>query len=362
MSSVYYGDRLKISIFGQSHTPAIGVTIDGLPAGFPVDLDVLAAFLQRRAPGQSLTTPRKEADVPEFLCGLHNGKTCGAPLTVIIRNTNTRSADYAEFARKPRPGHADFTASVKYGGAQDPAGGGHFSGRLTAPMCIAGGICLQMLRGAGVRISAHLQQIGAAKDRPFDPMGEPDAVLDALQSGFPTLDPDAAAAMQAQIRAAAAAQDSVGGVVECIAQGVPAGWGDPMFDGIENRIARVVFAIPAVKGLEFGLGFAAAAAFGSTVNDPFCCATDGSIRTRTNAHGGCLGGISSGMPVVFRAAFKPTPSIARPQQTVDLVEKTDTMLEIRGRHDPCVAVRAVPVVEAAAAIALADAMLAAKMD
>ena len=361
MSSVYFGDRLKISIFGQSHAPAIGVTVDGFPAGFPVDLDALNAFLQRRAPGQLLTTPRKEGDVPEFLCGLHNGKTCGAPLTAIIRNTNTRSGDYAEFARKPRPGHADFTASVKYGGAQDAAGGGHFSGRLTAPLCIAGGICAQILRNAGVRISAHLQQVGAIEDRRFDPMGEPENVLDALQSGFPVLDPAAATAMQARIRAAAAAQDSVGGVVECIAQGVPAGWGDPIFDGIENRIARIVFAIPAVKGLEFGLGFAAATCAGSATNDPFCM-IDGAVRTRTNAHGGCLGGISSGMPIVFRAAFKPTPSIAKPQQTVDLEEKTNTILEIHGRHDPCVAVRAVPVVEAAAAIALADAMLAAKMD
>ena len=361
MSSVYVGDRLRVSIFGQSHAPAIGVTIDGLPAGLPVDLDALAAFLRRRAPGQSLTTPRKEPDEPEILCGIYNGKTCGAPLTAIIRNTNTRSGDYAEFARKPRPGHADFTASVKYGGAQDPTGGGHFSGRLTAPMCIAGGICAQLLQTCDVRIAAHLQQVGAIADARFCPTGERHSVLDALQTGFPVIDPAAADAMRARIRAAAAAQDSVGGAVECIAQGVPAGWGDPMFDGLENRIARVIFAIPAVKGVEFGLGFAAASALGSAANDAFTV-VDGAVRTRTNAHGGILGGISSGMPILFRVAFKPTPSIGKTQQTADLENMTNTKLEIQGRHDPCVAVRAVPVVEAATAIALADAMLAAKMD
>lgn len=361
MSSMI-GNHIKIAIFGQSHAPAIGVTIDGLPAGFRIDSDELAAFLARRAPGQAFSTKRREPDQPEFLCGVVDGVTCGAPLTAIIRNTNTRSRDYANLITHPRPGHADYTAQVKYGGAQDVAGGGHFSGRLTAPLCIAGGICLQLLAHFGVRIAAHLVQVGTAVDRRFDPMGESEETLDALRNApFPTISPEAAAQMQAQIEEARRSLDSVGGIIECIAQGVPAGWGAPMFDGLENRIARVVFGIPAVKGLEFGSGFAGSAVTGSRNNDPYYM--DGeTVRTRSNAHGGILGGISSGMPVVFRAAFKPTSSIARVQQTVDLTTGQNAELSVHGRHDPCVAVRAVPCVEAAAAIALADAAMDSRAD
>ena len=251
MSSVYDGN-LTVSIFGQSHAPAIGVTIDGLPAGLPVDLDALGRFLRRRAPGQNAwSTPRKEADLPEFLCGLKDGRTCGAPLTAIIRNTNTRSGDYENLMDIPRPGHADYTAQVKFGGAQDAAGGGHFSGRLTAPLCIAGGLCLQILARQGVRVRARIVSIGTVTD---------DAAFDAPvdEKPFPAVSDEAAAAMQAQIAQAKAEQDSVGGVIECVIEGLPAGIGDPMFGGLENRIARTVFAIPAVKGMEFGAGFAAA--------------------------------------------------------------------------------------------------------
>ena len=352
MSSVYTGN-LTVAIFGQSHAPAIGVTIDGLPAGLPVDLDALQQFLRRRAPGQNAwSTPRKEADAPEILCGLSNGRTCGAPLTAIIRNTNTRSGDYDNLRDTPRPGHADYTAQMKFSGAQDVAGGGHFSGRLTAPLCIAGGICLQLLETQGVTIRARIVSVGAVTDdSPFlSPVGE---------KAFPAVSDAAAAAMQAEIAAARADGDSVGGVIECVVEGLPAGVGDPMFGGLENLISRAVFAIPAVKGIEFGAGFAAARMRGSENNDPFRV-ENGGVVTETNHCGGILGGISDGMPIVFRAAFKPTPSIARQQRSVSLGQMENKTLVIQGRHDPCIVPRAVPCVEAAAAIAVLDAVMARK--
>lgn len=359
--SSQYGRILRLSIFGQSHSPAIGMTLDGLPAGLVVDEGALMAFLSRRAPGSTpLSTPRKEPDAPEFLSGLVDGHTCGAPLAAIIRNTNTRSSDYSEFADRPRPGHADFTAQMKYKGWQDVAGGGHFSGRLTAPLCIAGGICIQQLERLGISVAAHIAAVGGVADRPFDPMGESAAVLNGLKTApLAVLDPAAGNQMERVIQEAKAAGDSVGGVVECMLQGLPAGLGDPMFDGLENRIAQAIFAIPAVKGLEFGAGFAAAGLRGSQNNDAFCM-ENGGVRTETNRHGGILGGISSGMPVVFRVAFKPTPSIAKAQKTVSLAGGCDAQLEIRGRHDPCIVPRAVPCVEAAAALAVYDAWLEAR--
>ena len=352
MSSVYTGN-LTVAIFGQSHAPAIGVTIDGLPAGLPVDLDALQQFLRRRAPGQNAwSTPRKEADAPEILCGLSNGRTCGAPLTAIIRNTNTRSGDYDNLRDTPRPGHADYTAQMKFSGAQDVAGGGHFSGRLTAPLCIAGGICLQLLETQGVTVRARIVSVGAVTDdSPFlTPVGE---------KAFPAVSDAAAAAMQAEIAAARADGDSVGGVIECVVEGLPAGVGDPMFGGLENLISRAIFAIPAVKGIEFGAGFAAARMRGSENNDPFRV-ENGVVVTETNHCGGILGGISDGMPIVFRAAFKPTPSIARQQRSVSLGQLENKTLVIQGRHDPCIVPRAVPCVEAAAAIAVLDAVMARK--
>ena len=362
MSSVY-GENIKLSIFGQSHSAAIGMSLDGLPAGLPVDETKLQAFLARRAPGSTdLGTPRKEADKAEFLSGLVDGYTCGAPIAAIIHNTNTRSKDYSELKEKPRPGHADFTAQMKYGGYQDVNGGGHFSGRLTAPLCIAGGICLQLLEQQGIRIAAHIQSAGHAQDRSFDPMGESAETLDALaKAPLAVLDADAAKAMRREILSAKAEADSVGGVIECIVQGLPAGLGDPMFWGLENRIAQAIFAIPAVKGLEFGAGFAAAQMRGSQNNDAFCIEQD-RVGTKTNHHGGILGGISSGMPIVFRAAFKPTPSIGQEQDTVSLAQNCETKLTVHGRHDPCIVPRAVPCVEAAAALAVYDAYLKCKME
>ena len=357
MGSTFDGN-IKVSIFGQSHSGGIGAVIDGLPAGEKIDMDALRAFLARRAPGQGdWSTPRREADLPEFLGGLVNDTTCGAPLAAIIRNTNTRSGDYENLRDVPRPGHADYTAQIKYRGYQDVAGGGHFSGRLTAPLCIAGGVCKQILERRGIFIGAHLLRVGSAEDMPFDPVNlDALTVQEAAGKAFPTRSLAAGKQMQAEIQAAREAQDSVGGVIECAAVGVPAGLGSPMFEGMESRIARIVFAIPAVKGVEFGAGFGAARMRGSENNDPYRM-DEGSVRICTNHAGGVLGGITSGMPLIFRAAFKPTPSIAQPQQSVSLSRGEDATLEIRGRHDPCIAPRAVPCVESALAIALLDALL-----
>lgn len=345
-----YGENLRFSIFGQSHSAAIGVTIEGIPAGERIDIEELGRFLARRAPGQSaLSTARREADIPEFLSGIKNGAACGAPITAIIRNTDTRSGDYAAFALTPRPGHADYTARVKFGGAEDQAGGGHFSGRLTAPLCIAGGICLQLLKRQGIEVISRIEMIGGVRDR-----GE--LAASTADKPFPTVSDEAGEQMQSAILTAKAAGDSLGGVVECAVLNLPAGLGDPMFGGMENRIAAVVFGIPAVKGIEFGAGFSAAGLRGSENNDAYTV-KDGKIITESNNCGGILGGITNGMPLVFRAAFKPTPSIAMEQRSVNMETMEQVSLRVDGRHDPCIVPRAVPCVEAAAAIAVYDALL-----
>lgn len=345
-----YGEHLHLTIFGQSHAPAIGMTLEGLPAGEAIDMTALQAFLNRRAPGRNeWSTPRKEADAPEFLSGLVENVTCGAPLTAIIRNTNTRSGDYANLASVPRPGHADYTAYVKYGGHADFAGGGAFSGRLTAPLCIAGGICLQLLKKQGIEVISRIAAIGQVTDS--SPL-----TASTADKPFPVVDDAAGEAMQAAIAAAKADGDSVGGIVECAVLGLPVGLGGPLFDGMEGRIARIIFGIPAVKGIEFGAGFASAGLRGSENNDPFTL-EDGQMKTLTNHCGGILGGITDGMPLTFRAAFKPTPSIAKEQQSVNLKTLSPEALRVVGRHDPCIVPRAVPCVEAAAAIAVYDALL-----
>ena len=345
-----YGENIRLTIFGQSHSPAIGMTLEGVPAGLKVDMAELNAFMKRRAPGRdSISTARKEADEPEFLSGLKDDITCGTPITAIIRNTDTRSKDYSELKVIPRPGHADYTAEVKYNGFQDFAGGGHFSGRLTVPMCIAGGIIKQFLKEKGIEIFARVYSIKDICD---------EGIFDKPVSdkAFPVVNDKKGEEMVALIESAKADGDSVGGIIECVITGLPAGLGDPMFDGMENRISKIVFGIPAVKGIEFGAGFEATKMFGSENNDPFTY-VDGRVMTKTNNSGGILGGITNGMPVMFKAAVKPTPSIYKPQTSVNLETKEETELIIKRRHDPCVAVRAVPVVEAAAAIAVYDAML-----
>lgn len=346
-----YGENLRITIFGQSHSPAIGVTVEGIPAGERIDTAELARFLARRAPGRNeWSTPRREADAPEFLSGLKDSVTCGAPLAAIIRNADTRSQDYAALADTPRPGHADYTAQVKYGGAQDSAGGGHFSGRLTAPLCIAGGICIQLLAREGITVISRIAAIADVED-------EGALCASTAEKPFPTVSDERGEAMRAAIAAAKADGDSVGGVIECAVLGLPAGLGGPLFDGLEGRISAAVFGIPAVKGIEFGAGFAAAKMRGSENNDCFETSS-GRVVTKSNNCGGILGGISDGMPLVFRAAVKPTPSIAAEQLTLNMKTMEETALHVPGRHDPCVVPRAVPCVEAAAAIAVYDALLA----
>lgn len=353
MSSTY-GKNIILSIFGQSHGPAIGMNLDGVPAGLPVNTEKLQAFLNRRAPGQqNYSTSRREEDRPEFLSGIVDGNTCGAPIAAIIRNTNTRSDDYSQLKDLPRPGHADYTAQVKYGGYQDVSGGGHFSGRLTAALCIAGGLCKQWLEAKGIKICAHIDQIDGVDDTHFDPVAPQ---IDIVDADFPVICASSGIHMKNAIAKAKADGDSVGGIIECAIVGLPAGIGGAMFGGMESKIAQIIYGIPAVKGVEFGLGFACATKRGSENNDAYTM-IGGEIKTCTNYAGGILGGITTGMPLIFRAAIKPTPSISLPQQTVSLSTGETSALQITGRHDPCIVPRAVPVIEAAAAIAVFDAML-----
>ena len=354
MSSTY-GEILKLSIFGQSHGPAIGMTLDGIPAGLPVDAEKLQSFLNRRAPGQhDWATPRREEDSPEFLAGIVDGFTCGAPIAAVIYNHNTRSDDYHNLKDCPRPGHADYTAQIKYGGFQDAAGGGHFSGRLTAPLCIAGGLCIQWLEEMGIRIGARIACIGGLCDKEFfDPMHPQ---LDQVCKDFPALSQTAADQMRGYISTIRDAGDSVGGIIECAVTGLPAGLGEPMFGGVESKLAQIIYGIPAVKSLDFGAGYSVGYMRGSQCNDAYTI-NDGQVRTLTNHAGGILGGITSGMPVIFQVAIKPTPSIAQPQESISLSRGETQQLIVQGRHDPCIVPRAVPVVEAAAALAIYDLIL-----
>ena len=352
MSSTY-GEKIKISVFGESHGGGIGVVIDGLPAGEAIDFDAVLAQMARRAPGRDKTaTPRKESDTPRVLSGMLGNVLTGAPLCAVIENTNTRSQDYGNLLTKPRPGHSDYTAYVKYHGANDIRGGGHFSGRITAPLVFAGAVCRQLLERRGIQIAAHIQSVGSIHDKPFDPVAVPSALIKRLSASFFALiDESAEEPVRAEIEAARLAQDSVGGTIECAVTGLPAGVGEPMFDGLEGAIAKAVFGVPAVKGIEFGAGFALAAMRGSRANDAFCY-QNGHVVTETNHCGGILGGIANGMPLIFRCAVKPTPSIAQPQKTVDLQTGENTVLTIHGRHDPCIVPRAVPVIEAVTALAI----------
>ena len=355
-----WGERVRIRVFGESHGEAVGAVLEGLPAHEAVDLGELARFLERRAPGRSaLTSRRREADRPELLGGLCEGETTGEPLTIRIQNTDVRPADYEALRDVPRPGHADYPALVRFG-AEAVRGGGRFSGRMTAPLCAAGGICLQLLRRRGITVTAHLRMVGEIEDEPFDPMGLAPGTAAALAAReLPTLSAEAGARMKAAILAAAADGDSIGGTVECMIEGLPVGLGGALFDGLDGRLAAALFAIPAVKGVEFGAGFGASRLRGSENNDPYRI-RNGAVTAETNRAGGILGGMSTGLPVLVRAAFKPTPSIARPQRSVRLSTLEETELRVTGRHDPCVAVRAVPVVEAMAALTVLDALLSAE--
>lgn len=362
-----FGNTLRVTVFGQSHSAGVGCVVEGLPSGIAVDQERIARFMARRAPGNApWTTPRKEKDAVRILSGLNpDGRTCGAPLAAVIENTNTRSQDYGNIMGVPRPGHADFAAWAKWHGEQDIPGGGHFSGRLTGPLCIAGAICLQWLEQQGIRIAAHVDECAGVADEHFCALDNSPAAaerlraqMDALADGreFPAIDKDAAKRMTEAIMAARAQKDSVGGVVECVACGLPAGVGSPMFDGLENTIAYAVFGIPSVKGIEFGAGFAAAAMRGSQNNDPYEV-REGACVPSTNNAGGILGGISTGAPLHFRCALKPISSIGIEQDSVDLERMEPAKLTVRGRHDATAVTRAVPVVEAVTACAVADALL-----
>lgn len=354
-----YGKNLSLSVYGGSHDPEIGMRLSGFPADFHPDLEALQRFMERRAPGGSaFSTPRKEADVPVFLSGFsEKGATTGEEIHAVIRNTNAHSKDYSFIYDTPRPGHADYPALCKYGPSVDLRGGGHFSGRLTAPLCIAGGLALQYLAQRGICVGAHIESIHGICDGRFDPVSITPAELNALSAKpFPVLNEESGNAMQQAITAARAEGDSVGGVIECAVTGLDIGLGEHMFNGVESRIASILFSVPAVKGVEFGAGFGAAALLGSENNDTYCI-KDNRITTKTNNCGGILGGMTNGMPLVFRAAFKPTPSIAKAQETVSLSRMESATLSVPGRHDPTVAVRAVPVVEAVAAIAVLDLLL-----
>ena len=353
MSSNLHFGNLSVSIFGESHGKGIGVVIDGLPGGCEIDFEKVLDFMARRAPKKDgISTRRNEKDYPEIMSGYLNGKTTGTPLAAVIMNTDQHSADYNNISAVARPGHADYTGYERYNGANDIRGGGHFSGRITAPLVFAGAVCAQILEQRGIYCGAHILSIGNVWDSRFDSVKIDKALLDWVKAkDFPLIDSEMEFYMKQEVMSASENLDSIGGRIECAVVGLPAGIGSPMFDGVENRISQAVFGIPAVKGIEFGKGFAFADMCGSEANDPFV--TDGTtVKTVTNNNGGILGGITSGMPVIFTAAVKPTPSIAQPQQTVDYIKMENTVLEIKGRHDACIVPRAVPVVEAAANIAL----------
>lgn len=327
MASVF-GNNIKLSIFGQSHSDAIGISFDGLPCGFKIDMQKLQIFLDRRAPGRNtLTSKRSENDKPEFVSGLFDGKTCGAPIAALIYNEDVKSEDYDDIKNSPRPSHADFTAQCKFRGYQDYRGGGHFSGRLTAALCVAGGIAIQMLERNGITVKAALETVYGNSS------GIDELIVEAISEG-----------------------DSLGGNIVCSIEGIPCGVGEPMFDGLENRISQAVFAIPAIKGIEFGDGFHLSELRGSEARDEYIM-SDGKIAITGNHNGGILGGISTGETVNFRVCIKPTPSISMPSKSVSFSRGENVELKISGRHDPCIAVRAVPCIEAAAAIAVLDLMI-----
>lgn len=358
MSSIY-GRALKLSIFGESHGAGIGAVLDGLPAGESIDENEIRRHTARRAPGKKAgSTPRREKDEFTILSGVLNGKTTGAPLCIFIPNENAHSSDYSEIADKPRPSHADYTGYVRYNGFNDVRGGGHFSGRLTAPLTAAGSVCRQILERRGVTIGAHIYSIGETCDSPFDSANIGAEALESLtRSEFPTLNANSGEKMREEIKNAAECGDSIGGIIECAAVGLPAGLGSPMFESIESRLSAMLFSVPAVKAVEFGDGFGITRLRGSEANDPFYYDENGDIKTKTNRNGGILGGISTAMPLVFRAGIKPTPSISLEQETVSLSAKENATLKVGGRHDSCIAVRAVPVIESAAALTLLEIMI-----
>lgn len=348
-----FGNSVSITIFGESHGAAIGAILDGMAPGIPVDRDYIAHMLTLRRPSGKISTPRQERDAFQILSGMVNGKTTGTPITILIPNENVKSGDYAQMATIARPSHADFTAQCKYHGYQDTRGGGHFSGRITAALVAAGAICKYALEQKGIRIGTHVKRCAGISDRDFQDLLRD--VESLSQKEFAVLDESAEEKMRKAILAAAAEGDSVGGILETAIIGMPAGIGEPWFDSVESMLSHMLFSIPAVKGIEFGAGFSLADLKGSEANDPMKL-ENGTIITTTNNNGGVNGGITNGMPIIFRTAIKPTPTIFKPQNTVDFHTMTETVLQPKGRHDPAIVHRARVVQDAAAAIVLCDAL------
>lgn len=353
-----WGNKLKVSIFGESHGAGIGITIDGLPSGIEIDMDEVLKEMGRRAPGKSkLSTARKEADNPEILSGFFEGKTTGTPLCAVIRNSDQHSKDYGKLKDLMRPGHADYPGFIRYNGCNDYRGGGHFSGRITAPLVFAGAVCKQILNSKGINIGAHVKSIGKICDKSFNEVELTKELLDSLKvNELPLLCQDKEDEMRSTILEAKNDLDSVGGTIECTVIGIDAGIGNPFFDSVESTLAHLMFSVPAVKGIEFGKGFEMSELRGSQCNDEYYYDGD-KVKTYTNNNGGITGGITNGMPILFKVGIKPTPSIAKKQRTVDISEKKDAELEIKGRHDPCIVQRAVPVIEAVTAIGILDLVL-----
>ena len=357
MSGIW-GNKLKVSIFGESHGIGIGITIDGLPTGVEIDMESILKEMDRRAPGKSkLATARKESDTPEILSGIFQGKTTGVPLCAVIRNADMHSKDYGNLKDLMRPGHSDYPGFIKYNGFNDYRGGGHFSGRITAPLVFAGAICKQILEAKGINIGAHIKSIGKVVDKSFDEVQLNKELLKELHGKeLPLLLPEKEEEMINTVLEAKKDGDSVGGTIECTVLGIKAGIGNPFFDSVESTLAHLMFSVPAVKGIEFGKGFSMTELRGSECNDAYYY--DGEeVKTYTNNNGGITGGITNGMPVLFRVAVKPTSSISKKQKTINIAEKKDDELIVKGRHDPCIVQRALPVIEAVTAIGMLDLIL-----
>ena len=353
-----WGNKLKVSIFGESHGAGIGITIDGLPSGIEIDMEEVLKEMARRAPGKSkLSTARKEGDQPEILSGFFEGKTTGTPLCAVIRNSDQHSKDYGKLKDLMRPGHADYPGFIRYNGFNDYRGGGHFSGRITAPLVFAGAVCKQLLNIKGINVGAHVKSIGTIYDKSFDEVELTKELLYNLKiNELPLLCSEKEEMMRNAILEARSDCDSVGGTIECTVIGIDAGVGNPFFDSVESTLAHLMFSVPAVKGIEFGKGFEMSELRGSQCNDEYYYDGD-KVKTYTNNNGGITGGITNGMPILFKVGIKPTPSIAKKQRTIDIEEKKESELIIEGRHDPCIVQRAVPVIEAVTAIGILDLVL-----
>lgn len=350
-----WGNKIKLSIFGESHGEGIGIVIDGIEPGIKINMDNIEKDMERRAPGRnSLSTQRKEGDKPEILSGIFNGITTGAPISMIIRNTDKRSRDYLKVKDIMRPGHADFPGYVRYNGFNDYRGGGHFSGRITAPLVFAGALAKEILKEKSIIVGSHIKQVGKVEDSSFDTLNlNKEDLEELLTKEFPVIDTNKIKDIKEEITSYRMEGDSIGGIVECAIVGLDAGIGNPFFDSLESTIAHLAFSVPAVKGIEFGAGFDFANMKGSEANDEYFI-EDEKVKTYSNNNGGITGGISNGMPVIFRVVIKPTPSISKEQRTINIKNMTDEVLSVNGRHDPCIVQRALVGIEAIAAISILE--------